>query len=111
LENIPFTSKVGSENVTLSTKTNTCGHGMPCPYKINYSGFCGGNSPGNSNAFKHGLNIHHKRIRNTNPIEKAGTAPLPYLAYASSSRPSAAGARASLLCDNEFVSIEKEEIY
>jgi hypothetical protein len=75
-----------------------------------HSGFCGGNSPGNSNALKHGLYIHHKRIRNTNPIEKAGTAPLPYLADASSSRPSAAGARASLLCDNEFVSIEKEEI-
>jgi hypothetical protein len=26
---------------------------------------------GNTNALKHGLYVHHKRIRNTNPIEKA----------------------------------------
>jgi hypothetical protein len=30
-----------------------------------------GGQPGNSNALKHGLYVHHKRIRNINPIEKA----------------------------------------
>jgi hypothetical protein len=30
-----------------------------------------GGQPGNSNAVKHGLYIHHKTVRNTNPIEKA----------------------------------------
>jgi hypothetical protein len=30
-----------------------------------------GGQPGNSNAVKHGLYVHHKTVRNTNPIEKA----------------------------------------